>query len=67
MYVYILYTSASRIRYTRTPAGVCGLLLSCRRTALIRSERVERAFARGDKVATAPVTFDIDHLYPASA
>ena len=44
----------------RTPAGVCGLLLSCRRAALIRSERVERAFARGDNEATAAVAFDID-------
>ena len=67
MYVCILYTSASRIRYTRTPAGVCGLLLSCRRAALIRNERVERAFARVDKGTTAAVAFDIDQLYPALA
>ena len=60
MYVCILYTSLSRIRYTRTPAGVCGLLLSCRRAALIRNERVERAFARVDKGTTAAVAFDID-------
>ena len=60
MYVRILCTSASSVRYTRTSAGVCGLLLSCRRAALIRNERVDRAFARGDKGVTAAVAFDID-------
>ena len=60
-YVRILYHTSTRgIRNIRTPAGTCCLLLSCCRAALIRNERVTRAFARGDERATAAVAFDID-------
>ena len=54
VYVCISYhTSTSRVRSTRTPAGARCLLLSCCCAALIRNERVARAFARGDERAKA--------------